>query len=96
VRWSADAGIDDAVEVSGLSALLHPDQDEDLLELRICCKTQEYRASIEHIGDTWRLLLENAERSTREASLDATRDEAIVSALLAVLDAAWLRYHGED
>ncbi len=92
----AGSTTDDAVEVMGLSNLLHPDSHAGKLELIVRCRAHRYAATIEQVANGWALLLEDRQGAGQSTALDATRDASIVSALLAALDTSWLCERGED
>ncbi len=88
---SPGARRDDAIEVNGISSLLHPDSHPGQLELTLRCNGYEYAATVVGVTSGWTLLLKDSQGTSYSSGLDTTQDAAIVSALLSVLNAAWLQ-----
>jgi len=91
---------EDALTVSGLSALLHPDREPSdseshQLALTLRSNGDTYTATIVDMGDAWASVLEDTRGGSR-SGLDATQAAAIVSALLGALNTTWLHGRPDD
>jgi hypothetical protein len=88
--------LQDAIEVRGMSALLHPETEPRHLVLILRCNGNTFTATILEVGNGWTLLLESTQGPTGRSELSETQDAAIVSALLGSLNITWLQDRKED
>lgn len=81
---------DDAVEVSGLSAILGDDETPAFLELGLRCRDRLFRAVIMAAGEEWALSLrdERGQSVADEPELYPSQSSAVLAAMLIALHAA--------
>ena len=83
--------MNDAIEVIGLAAMLHPDGDLHQIKLTLRCNGRSYREAIDNAGESWSLMVDDLHGPMHASGSEATHVAAILSAMLEALDDSQLQ-----